>query len=170
MLLRFGDMKTNLKANFLFYLIVFLSFSVNAQLHKVSYSNLQHRIENPENDTLYVVNFWATWCAPCVHELPGFKHAQDSVVSANTKYIFVSLDFPGKEEQVSALFNKQKLEGELIMLTDTDANDWIFKVNKDWQGNIPVTLMSNPFKGVTYFHEGTIEANALINKIGSLNK
>ena len=58
-----------------------------------------------ENDTLYVVNFWATWCKPCIKELPAFEKINSEYKSQKVKVLMVSLDFP--EHMEKQLENRQ---------------------------------------------------------------
>ena len=51
-----------------------------------------------QNDTTYVINFWSTWCAPCVKELPYFEQVNQKYTNRKVKVILVSLDFPKQLE------------------------------------------------------------------------
>jgi len=96
------------------------------------------------NDTTYVVNFWATWCKPCVKELPYFEKLGDIYSDKKVKVVLVSLDFPEHiDSKVLPFLAKHRLKSEVVLLDDTDANTWIPKVDPDWQGSIPATLIFN---------------------------
>jgi thiol-disulfide isomerase/thioredoxin len=96
---------------------------------------------NRKNDTLYIYNFWATWCEPCVEELPYFELMQEKYKNAPLKVFLVSLDFPKNiENRLLPFIVKNKIESEVVHLNDPDANAWIEKVNKEWSGAIPATL------------------------------
>lgn len=157
------------KKHLLFWIASFvLGFSAFAQVKTISFSALEERINLPESDTTYVINFWATWCGPCVRELPEFKEAHLDQLNEKVKFIFVSLDFPGKEEDVGNFFVEAGMKGEVIMLSDTDANQWINKVKPDWQGNIPVTWFISPFSKKKVFHNGTITTKEINSQINTL--
>jgi thiol-disulfide isomerase/thioredoxin len=51
-------------------------------------------------DTIYVVNFWATWCKPCVEELPIFDSLNLEVKGQAIKVLLVNLDFVEKQRKV----------------------------------------------------------------------
>jgi thiol-disulfide isomerase/thioredoxin len=106
-----------------------------------------------ENDTVYVINFWATWCAPCVKELPDFERLNQKFGDRNFKMLLVSLDFRKMyETRLIPFIEENKLSAEVILLHDPDANAWIDKVSPDWSGAIPATLIyKNDFR---VFHEG----------------
>lgn len=101
---------------------------------------LLSRIEK-NNDTLYIVNFWATWCKPCVQELPDFEKINTEYKNQKVKVILVTLDF--KEElkkRVIPFIKKNKYTTEVILLDEVDGS-FIDKVSKDWSGAIPATLL-----------------------------
>ena len=103
-------------------------------------------------DKPLVVNFWATWCKPCVAELPYFLSLEETFKHQNLALLLVSLDF---EHQVASrlqpFIQKHGITEEVVMLTDGDANDWINKVSSDWAGSIPATLVF--YKGKSTFVE-----------------
>lgn len=68
------------------FLIPFALFSWHFSIkemtlvNKISAEQLVHKVSRPENDTLYIVNFWATWCRPCIEELPYFEEAKKFIL------------------------------------------------------------------------------------------
>lgn len=93
-----------------------------------------------KNDTIYVVNFWATWCAPCVKELPYFD--QLNAQYKNVEVLLVSLDFPNQyETKLKPFVEKNNIQSKVIALDDVDMNSWIPKVDKDWSGALPATYI-----------------------------
>ena len=97
---------------------------------------------NQKDDTVYVVNFWATWCAPCIKELPSFEEIGKKYKDQKVKVILVSLDFPKKvESNLIPFIERKKLVSEVIHLDDPDANSWIEKIDKNWSGAIPATII-----------------------------
>ncbi|MEM7086103.1 MAG: TlpA disulfide reductase family protein [Bacteroidota bacterium] len=95
-----------------------------------------------EDDKIYVLNFWATWCKPCIKELPAFERLNAQYKDQNVEVVLVSLDFPQKlESAVVPFVNKKELKSKVILLDDDDSNRWIPLVDETWSGAIPVTLM-----------------------------
>lgn len=95
-----------------------------------------------DNDTTYVVNFWATWCKPCVKELPAFEQLGSNYGDQKVKVVLVSLDFPDVlESRVIPFVESKDLQSEVVLLDDPDANSWIPKIAEEWTGAIPATLI-----------------------------
>ena len=114
-------------------------------------------------DKTYVSNFWATWCAPCVKELPHFEEVNREFKDKNTEVILVSLDFPSQiESKLKPYLRKNKVKSKVILLDDSKMNTWVPKVSEQWDGGIPATLIVNssiynfypkPFKKEELFTE-----------------
>lgn len=105
------------------------------------YAELEKLYQSKSNDTTYVVNFWATWCGPCVQELPFFEQLQEEYKDDKLQVILVSLDFPRKMEQkLMPFLAKRKLKSKVVLLDDPKSNIWIDQVDPSWGGAIPVTL------------------------------
>ena len=99
---------------------------------------------NFKDDKTYVINFWATWCAPCVKELPYFETLNKNYKDDNVEVLLVSLDFPKQyEKKLKPFIQEHNLQSKILVLDDPDMNTWIPKVNENWDGAIPVTLIYN---------------------------
>lgn len=97
---------------------------------------------NKKDGKTYVVNFWATWCGPCVKELPYFEKLNSEYKNKNVEVILVSLDFPHLyEKKLKPFIKKKQLKSKVIALDDPDMNSWIPKVDKSWSGSIPATVI-----------------------------
>lgn len=120
------------------------------ELEVYDYEGLQKYLSTSSNKT-YVINFWATWCAPCVKELPYFEQMNSNYSDKNVEVILVSLDFPKKYDSNLKPFIKQKnLKSKVVALNDPDANSWIPKISEEWSGSIPATLIYNKNKRQFY--------------------
>lgn len=98
-----------------------------------------------QTDTTYVINFWATWCKPCVEELPYFEQLHSEIAGKKVKIILVSLDF--KKDIPTKLLQfvrDNHIQSDVIALADGRYNDWIEKVDPEWGGAIPITLVYGP--------------------------
>jgi thiol-disulfide isomerase/thioredoxin len=114
---------------------------------------------NKNNSKVYVVNFWATWCAPCVKELPYFEKLNLEYNSQNVEVILVSLDFPHLyDKKLKPFIKERKLTSKVIALDDVDMNTWIPKVDANWSGSIPATIIYKNDKRKFYEQSFTYEA------------
>ena len=105
-----------------------------------NFNNLEP-ILNRANDTLYIYNFWATWCIPCVEEMPAFLQLDSAMRDQPVKLVLVSMDSKSKiESNLIPFLKKNHVKAQVLVLSDPDANAWINKVSPDWSGTIPATL------------------------------
>lgn len=104
-------------------------------------------------DTLYVVNFWASWCKPCVQELPALDSLNAQSQNTATKVLLVCLDFSEElNTKVIPFLKKKNIQSECVLLDEVNGNDYINKISTVWSGAIPAT----------FFKYGT--KNALVEK------
>lgn len=104
------------------------------------------------NDTVYVVNFWATWCAPCVAELPYFEKIDSAYAGKKVKVILVSIDFKKDiSTRLVPFLERKKYHSEVNFLDEIYDNEWIPKVDSAWQGNIPATKIYDAKSGRSVF-------------------
>ncbi len=109
----------------------------------LKFPDLQKRLARP-SDTTYVVNFWATWCGPCVQELPDFEKVRAAQTGKKVKFVLVSLDYASQlDKKVKPFVQKRSLKSEVLLLDEADPNTWLQKVDKKWSGSIPFTLIYN---------------------------
>ncbi|MCP9199972.1 TlpA family protein disulfide reductase [Gramella sp. GC03-9] len=99
---------------------------------------------NFTNDTTYVINFWATWCKPCIKELPYFEEIDSAYKDRKLKVVLVSLDFPDQvETKLVPFVQERNLNSKVVVLLDGKYNDWIDRVSPEWSGAIPATYIYN---------------------------
>lgn len=117
-----------------------------------------------ENDTTYVINFWATWCKPCVKELPHFEQLTEKYKDSKVKVVLVSLDFPKQlESKLVPFVKKHELKSTVVALLDGKYNDWIDKVSEEWSGAIPATLFYRA--GQQYFLGHSVESTQELENV-----
>ena len=107
-----------------------------------------------------IVNFWATWCKPCVAELPYFELINSRYPDKKVEVILVSLDLPQQvETKLIPFIKRQDIRSKVILLDDPNANSWIPQVDSNWSGAIPATII---YKGSTSrFYEQSFTYNEL---------
>ncbi len=115
---------------------------------------------NKANDTTYLVNFWATWCKPCVEEMPAFMKINQEYQDEAFKMLLISLDFPGQiESKLIPYIKENQIDAEVIVLDDPASNKWIPMIDESWSGSIPATLIFHRDK--RKFFEGKLDYEEL---------
>ncbi|MFH0755684.1 MAG: TlpA disulfide reductase family protein [Bacteroidota bacterium] len=124
-------------------LIVFMaSFRVDGQSFTEINTEQLLALTGHANDTTYVVNFWATWCSPCVKEIGYFEDIHRLYSDENLKVVLVSLDFPDQaEKRVTPFLVEKEITAPVYLMTNLSYNDWIERVDPAWSGAIPATLI-----------------------------
>ena len=106
------------------------------------------------SDTVYVLNFWATWCGPCIAELPEFETLNAAYRDKNVQVVLISTDFRRNyESDVKPFVAEKQLRSRVVFLNEPRANNYINLVHPDWSGAIPATLILNNRKGYQRFFE-----------------
>ncbi len=132
---------------FLFISLLLISLTMNSQstenkkIPVLNFDQLQPLLHF-SNDTVYLINFWATWCAPCIKELPAIMDVEKKYADQKFKVYLVSLDMPNQlENRLIPFLKTNKIESDVILLNDANQNRWINKVDANWSGDIPFTLI-----------------------------
>jgi len=136
-------------------------FSVGAQVPLIRLAELQKLMDTP-SDEVKVVNFWATWCAPCIKELPLFEKINQDRKDAKVTLVSMDIDLDPNPEKVYKFVSRKKLQSQVVILNERNPNDWIDKIEKEWSGALPATLLINTKNGKRKFvekelHEGDLE-------------
>ena len=155
-----------LKIIYILFINIFLlsSFINSERVLVLSYSGLEPYL-NKNNDTTYVINFWATWCKPCLEELPAFNELAEKYQDQKLCIILVSLDFPPQlKSQLIPFLKTNNIMSKVIVLDDPNSNYWINHVDSSWSGAIPATLIYNNNSREFY------ERSFLFNELDSIVK
>ncbi len=124
-------------------------------VRKMKATELEAYIRN--SDHPLVMSFWATWCAPCVQEIPWLQQAVKKHADKKVEMVLVSLDLPKDYPATVTSFIKQKkLEATHIWLDETNADYFCPKIDSAWSGGIPATLFINNQTGYRKFFERQI--------------
>lgn len=146
----------NLQRILLIGLFAFIAIHASAQrkVDIVKFDWYKH-LRSIENDTTYVLNFWASWCMPCIAELPEFEKLNQTVQGQKVKVILVNLD-SYKKLQITVIpyLDKEQIQSEVVVLDEPNFNKWINKVDRSWSGSIPATVIFNHQNKLYKFIEG----------------
>lgn len=145
-----------------------VSVAVSAQWTTVKsyakYDDMALEYMDGDDGYTYVVNYWATWCGPCVKELPYFEQLLKAYSKDKTRVILISLDFPKKvDSKLLPFLNKHNIQSEVVILDDPKSNIWIDKVDPSWEGAIPVTIIYRGDKRV--FWDGEFDTFEDLDKL-----
>ena len=125
-------------------LAVFTFCCLNLPAQHVGLLTLNQLYErvNQGQDTTFIINFWATWCVPCVKELPNFEKISDEYKNENLKVLLVNLDYKSKlNSSVLPFIKKNGIKNEVFMLNEPDPEVYINRIDSSWSGALPATLM-----------------------------
>lgn len=137
-------MKVIRNAIITFLFLGFLNFSTLPEGRKIPVMNFkQFEPElHKKNDTVYLVNFWATWCGPCREELPAIEKVGEKYKDKKFRILLVSLDMPNQlNSRLLPFIKTNQIKSDVILLDDPRANNWIDKVDPGWSGEIPFTVI-----------------------------
>lgn len=117
------------------------------------------RSYSAKNDTVYVVNFWATFCKPCIEEIPDFIRIVNKYKDQKVKLLLVSLDLPSfYPAKIAAFAKKNKYNTNIVWLNETNADHFCPMIDKKWSGAIPATIIVNSRTGFRFFAEDQVSA------------
>lgn len=159
-----------LRRTLLLLLILLVGQITKSQINKankiqvVNFDKLEPYLHKT-NDTIYLVNFWATWCAPCIKELPAIEAIEKKYSDKKFKVLLVSLDF-SKEltSRLEPFVKSRNITSDVFLLNDPDQNRWINKVDPNWSGEIPFTVIYGKQFRESYSHPFTFEElDSIIN-------
>ena len=155
---------------FLGLTIIIFTMHANAQeVLRVKATDVEKIIA--ESKTPLIVNMWATWCVPCIEELPYFLEELKDHKKDSLQLILVSLDFKESfPETINKFLDKRKIKTTVLWLDETDADYFCPKIDPKWSGAIPATLFINNKKSYRKFIEEQISHEKLKQEITALLK
>jgi thiol-disulfide isomerase/thioredoxin len=151
-------------------LFIVISLSTTAQdIPVIKFPELQKMMQDTKGKTI-VFNFWATWCRPCIVEMPHFEEANKNFKDQNVEVILVSLDFVENMERVKKFVTNRQIKSKVVLLDEVDYNSWIDRVDPSWSGAIPATIIINSQQQKKAFYEKEFKENELNQTITAFLK
>lgn len=136
----------------------------------IKIQDLEKRVKS-SSDTTYIVNFWATWCTPCVKELPDFDSVSTVYKKDKIKVLLVSMDFKEDlDKKVVPFIRDKKVLSEVVLLDEVNGNYFIPKISADWSGALPATWIINNKTAVNRLFEKKVTFDFLKNEISNIPK
>ncbi len=150
-------------------LVLFLTAAYTQNIAKLKMANVVQRINQP-NDTTYIINFWATFCKPCVEEMPGLLRVAEKYKAQKVKLLLVSVDLPSYyPKRIADFVTKQKWKASIAWLNETNADYFCPMIDSSWSGAIPATVVVNAKRGYKKFWEGEVKEEVLEGELKKIN-
>lgn len=137
------------------------------QVRKIKATELSALIDSSTRPM--IINFWATWCVPCIEEIPAFQKMAEKYRADSVQFLLVSLDMKDDyQDKISRFIIKRKINNPVVWLDEHDADYFCPLVDKKWSGSIPATLFVNRTKGYRHFIENKLSESRLEAEIRAL--
>ncbi|MEN9445123.1 MAG: hypothetical protein RIS47_2014 [Bacteroidota bacterium] len=146
-----------------YFFVLVLSLLVSGlKAQKVEAIKLPQLLDMIEaSDSLVIFNFWATWCRPCVAELPHFAEVANEQ-KTKVHIVLISLDFASEMGTKLQPFLQRKNFGlDCYLLDETNYDSWIDKISPTWDGGIPASLVVDKSQNLYEFHAGELSKTEL---------
>jgi thiol-disulfide isomerase/thioredoxin len=117
----------------------------------VTPAQLKDLVKNRDTDKLLFVNFWATWCAPCIEEFPDIEKMVRMYDDRQVQFVTVSINSPDEKKLVLAMLQKQHAFNRNLLLDSNDSADAVTAFGgSDWKGAAPYTAIIAPDGKILY--------------------
>ncbi len=145
--------------------MILAAANVNAQEIKLwKLADLEAAMAKADKPTIF--NFWASFCKPCIEEIPYFQQIAKKYDTAGVQLVLVSLDM--KElypKKIAAFAKKFKFTAPIVFLDENDADKFCPAVDKKWSGVIPASLFVNNKNGFKSFYEDQLSKTQFENEV-----
>ena|SRR5882724_2704620 len=139
-------------------LLMVISIAALSQ-ESIKLAELQRLIS--EGDQIKVINFWATWCAPCVKEIPYFEKLNEQNKNVSVLLVSMDYDLDPNPAKVKKFVERKKLQTKVVIITEENPSSWIDKLDKEWSGALPATLVVNPINKKRKLIQGELKEGEL---------
>lgn len=158
------------KARSIITLTVMLAtaFMADAQVLPVwKAADLKKAIDSAKGPT--ILNFWATFCKPCLAEMPHFQSLAGQYRARGVKFVFVSLDLKeAYPKSIVSFVKKCNITAPVVFLDEQNADLFVSLVDSTWSGAIPASLFIYPERGYRHFVEDELSREKLAAEIRNM--
>ena len=151
----------------LLFSILFVAAVVSSNAQPIKRWKMDDLLQYADtNDSVLVINFWATFCAPCIAELPYFHSITNKYKKQNVKLLLVSLDFEEYyPKRIRDFANKRKYTAEIVWLDEEKPDEFCPRIDPKWTGSMPATLFINKKTGYRKFVEAEMKPEDLEKEV-----
>jgi len=146
--------------SFILVLSFYAQVTLSQKAELVRLDKLQTLIASRDHP-IQIVNFWATWCAPCVKELPFLEKLNQERRDVKVTLVSMDIDLDPNPEKVYKFVSRKNIKSRVVILDERDPDSWISKIDKNWSGALPATLIVNSATGKRTFWERELREGAL---------
>ncbi len=149
---------------FVFFFIGINLIGYSQQIKKWKITDITNLME--KSDSVLVINFWATFCKPCVEEIPDLIKFTKKYSKQKVALYLVSLDLADYyPTRIKKFVTAKKYATNIAWLDESNADYFCPKISPDWSGSIPATLFINKKNGYSKFYEKKLTAAEIEKEI-----
>ncbi|RYY88515.1 MAG: TlpA family protein disulfide reductase [Chitinophagaceae bacterium] len=156
-------MKTATKLFTVVLLAIGLTAGAQSAIPKWKIGDLERYMDTSSAPT--IINFWATFCKPCIAEIPHFQALSAKYRAKGVRLLLVSLDLPEDYNKIKTFAQKRKITAPIAFLDESNADLFCPKVDSSWSGALPATLFLHKAAGYRYFIEESLSRPRLEGEI-----
>ena len=131
-----------MKKIFLLLLILFLGCNnSNIKLKTVDASDINNQIKKHKGSKAVLINFWATYCVPCIEEFPMIVDLSKKYSEKGMQIYFVSADWLDRKKEVRDFLLEKDVKGLSFIKEEGNDNNFINEISREWSGALPFTIV-----------------------------
>jgi thiol-disulfide isomerase/thioredoxin len=124
-------------------------------LDLVNTEQLKTLVQNRNTDKVLFINFWATWCVPCMEEFPEIEKMVRMYNERQVQFVTVSINSPDEQKLVLGFLQKQFAFNRNLLFNSNDSAEAVAAFGgSDWKGAVPYTAIIGPDAKITYSTQG----------------